>query len=97
MLDSGFAPIFLRDIKKLQKKHVDTSPLRNVIRLILENTAASQSELIQRHNMHTLSGQWSGSYECHVCNIGDWLLVWTEADGLAYFQRTGSHDDIFRR
>ncbi len=96
MLEAKYEPSFSRDLKRLAKKHIDDKPLEEVISLILENTAASQIELIQRHKMHTLAGQWSGSYECHVCNIGDWLLVWMEADGIAYFQRTGSHDDIFR-
>ncbi len=96
MLGSQFAPIFLKDVKRLKKKHVDTGPLRSVISLILENTSASHEELIRRHNMHTLAGSWSGSLECHVCNAGDWLLVWTESDDVAYFQRTGTHDEIFR-
>ncbi len=96
MLNSKFAPLFLRDVKKLKKKHVDTQPLRTVISLILQNTMESREELIRRHNMHTLSGVWSGSNECHVCNAGDWLLVWMESDGIAYFQRTGTHEEIFR-
>ena len=28
MLEAKFSTIFLRDIKKLKKKHVDTAPLR---------------------------------------------------------------------
>lgn len=54
----------LRDIKRLQKKHVDTSVLRPVIKLILENTVESREELIRRHDMHTLGGAWDGSNEC---------------------------------
>lgn len=27
-------------------------------------------ELHRRHNMHTLSGNWRGRYECHVANAG---------------------------
>ncbi|PST47524.1 hypothetical protein CPA40_01570 [Bifidobacterium callitrichos] len=52
-------------------------------------------ELKRRHNMHTLSGEWKGSNECHVANAGDWLLIWCTTDDLAIFQRTGSHDDLF--
>lgn len=96
MLESDFAPAIRRDIKRLQKKHVDTSKLRPIIRLILENTVEAREELIRRHNMHMLSGAWDGSCECHVCNVGDWLLVWAVRDGTAYFQRTGTHDEIFR-
>ena len=46
--------------------------------------------------MHRLAGQWAGSNECHVCNAGDWLLVWAVRDNLAVFQRTGTHREIFR-
>jgi mRNA interferase YafQ len=46
--------------------------------------------------MHRLKGEWAESYECHVANIGDWLVVWLETDGLAVFLRTGTHDEIFK-
>ncbi len=46
--------------------------------------------------MHDLRGDWSGSRECHVANAGDWLVIWREGSGLAVFQRTGSHNELFR-
>ena len=52
--------------------------------------------LRQRHNMHALSGAWQGSSECHVANAGDWLVIWADDGVTAYFQRTGSHDELFR-
>lgn len=88
-------PAFLRDVKRLKKKHVDTSPLAEVIRLVCENTPESRSELRRRHNMHSLRGEWAGSEECHVANAGDWLCVWMTGDGLAVFERTGTHEEIF--
>ena len=45
--------------------------------------------------MHRLKGNFSGAYECHVANIGDWLLVWQTGNGIAFFARTGKHDEIF--
>ncbi|MBT1179236.1 type II toxin-antitoxin system YafQ family toxin [Bifidobacterium vespertilionis] len=95
MLEPEYTPRFNKDIKRLRKKHVDTAPLRAVVRLILDNSAASIEELKRRHNMHTLSGEWMGSNECHVANAGDWLLIWCVAGELAIFQRTGSHDELF--
>lgn len=96
MLTAKYERAFARDLKRLAKKHVSDAPLEEVIALILENTAKSRKELVRRHNMHALGGAWSGSSECHVCNAGDWLLVWAESGGVAYFQRTGTHDEIFR-
>lgn len=62
---------------------------------MLENTSKAHAELRRRHNMHDLKGEWSGSRECHVANAGDWLVIWREGAGLAVFQRTGSHDELF--
>jgi deoxyribonuclease-4 len=70
--------------------------LEEVIELVCRNDASATSELKRRHNMHTLKGSWLGSHECHVANAGDWLLIWRSSDTVAAFQRTGSHDELFR-
>ena len=67
-----------------------------VIDLIVENTPEALEELRRRHRMHTLKGAWRGSNECHVASAGDWLLVWRVHGGVAFLQRTGTHDEIFR-
>ena len=85
-----------RDVKALVKKHYDIAPLGEVVDLILEHTEESRCILLQRHSMHSLKGAWSGSNECHVANAGDWLVIWKTGNGLAVFQRTGSHEQIFR-
>lgn len=88
MLSPEYARPFERDVKRLKRAHRDLEPLKTVIRLVLEDSLASREELARRHNMHTFSG--------NICNAGDWLLVWAVGNGIAYFQRTGSHDEIFR-
>ena len=93
-LDLEFTPRFKRDYKRICKLR-DASPLHEVFELIQRNDLESRDELIRRHNMHRLSGEWMGSNECHVCNIGDWLLVWAVRDDVAVLQRTGTHDEIF--
>lgn len=55
-LSAECASAFLRDVKRLHKKHVDDAPLAEVVDLILENTFESLAELRRRHNIHTLSG-----------------------------------------
>ena len=96
MLKAKFTSKFERDVKSLVKKHYDIGLLREVVRLVLEDTDESKVILKQHHNMHRLSGAWSGSSECHVANAGDWLVIWKTGNGLAVFQRTGSHDELFR-
>lgn len=95
-LKAQFTPTFKRDLKRLDKRHVDDKPLAEVIDLIIENSPASLEELRRRHRMHALSGAWLGSSECHICNAGDWLLIWRVSQGIALLQRTGTHDEIFR-
>ena len=95
-LDLTFTSRFKRDYKAMAK-HKDVKPLHAVFELIARNDLASREELQRRHNMHRLPGKWSGSCECHVCNVGDWLLVWAVRVGVAVSQRTGTHDEIFRR
>ena len=41
---------FKRDVKALKKKHRDTSPLREVIELVVANTASAKETLRRRHN-----------------------------------------------
>ena len=67
-----------------------------MIDLIVENTPETLEELRRRHCMHTLSGSWAGSNERHVCNVGDWLLIWRVSGNIAFIQRTGTHDELFR-
>lgn len=95
-LKAQFSPSFRRDIKRLDKRHVDDGPLAQVIDLIIENTPEALDELRRRHRMHTLGGAWSGSNECHVCNVGDWLLIWRVSGDIALMERTGTHDELFR-
>lgn len=95
-LKAAFAPSFSRDLKRIRKRGLDERELANVIGLIIENTPESKEELRCRHRMHSLKGSWKGSSECHVANAGDWLVVWRESDGVAFLQRTGTHDEIFR-
>ena len=96
MLKQKISPSFRKDVKRLQKKHIDTNPLKAVMLLVLEDTKESKKALKQRHKMHALKGEWKDSLECHVANVGDWLLVWCVADGFAVFQRTATHDEIFK-
>lgn len=95
-LRAKYTPAFSRDLKKkAARRHWDLAELEKVIDLVVENTVESQTILRQRHNMHRLSGAWSGSNECHVANAGDWLVIWRTEGDIAYFQRTGSHDELF--
>ena len=94
MLKPDYTAAFQRDIKKLKRKHADLRPLKEVIRLVLEDTADSKEVLRRRHRAHTLTGDLNDVLECLIGNDGDWLLLWIRDDGTAMFMRTGSHDEL---
>lgn len=96
-LSADFSSAFRRDLKKKAvRRGWDLSELEKVIDLVVENTPESLDVLRRRHNMHTLTGNWAGRRECHVANAGDWLVIWSSNDEVAFFERTGSHDELFR-
>ena len=96
-LTADFSSAFRRDIKKKAKKRGwNLDDLASLIDLVIDNTPESIELLKKRHNMHTLSGKWAGRSECHVANAGDWLVIWSANSELAFFERTGSHDELFR-
>lgn len=94
MLKPDYTAAFQRDVKRLKRRHVDMAPLKEVIRLVLEDTAQSKETLRRRHRAHTLTGDLAGVLECHIGNAGDWLLLWIRDDGTAVFMRTGSHEEL---
>ena len=95
-LSADFSRAFQRDLKKKAKRRGwDLLELEKVVGLILENTPEAVDTLRRRHNMHNLSGKWAGRKECHVANAGDWLVIWSANDKVAFFERTGSHDELF--
>ena len=96
-LTAEFSAAFSRDLKKKAKRRSwDLVELQRLIDLVLENTPESLEALKRRHNMHRLSGSWAGRCECHVANSGDWPVIWSSNDRVAFLERTGSHDELFR-
>ena len=101
-LTADFAKAFSRDLKKnAKRRNWNLTELEKVIDLVVENTPETLEELrrwtqASAVRLHTLSGNWRGRYECHVANAGDWLVIWSSNDSVAFFERTGSHDELFR-
>lgn len=96
MINVNFTPQFLKDIKRLQRKHYDVNKIKSIVELVRQDTTGSKNILLQRHNMHILKGSWKGAYECHVVKVGDWIVIWRRSKSLAVFERSGTHDELFR-
>ena len=96
-LTADFSAAFSRDLKKKAKRrNWDLNELQKLIDLVLENTPVSLVFVQSRDNMQRLSGSLAGLIVCHVANFGDWLVIWSANDEVAFFERTGGHDELFR-
>jgi mRNA interferase YafQ len=80
---------FKKDLKRLKKRGKDLSKLKEVV------SAIANSEALEgRHRDHALSGNGSGSMDCHI--EPDWILIDRVAGEFLFLERTGSHSDLFR-
>ena len=81
---------FQKDVKRCKKSNLPMEKLKKVIRLLEET-----GQLPSGYKPHKLSGQYAGSWECHI--MSDWLLIWTQnnEDLVLVMTNTGSHSDVF--
>lgn len=94
-LSADFSTAFSRDLKKKAQKRQWTFQAQGGHRTGDRELPASIAVLKQRHNMHTLAGKWQGRNECHVANAGDGPVIWSCNGKVAFFEHTGSHDELF--
>ena len=80
---------FKKDFKRIKKQGKDLRKLKEVVSAI-----ANSEELDERHRDHALSGNWSGSRDCHI--EPDWILIYRVDGEFLFLERTGSHSDLFR-
>ena len=90
MLDVVLSNRFKKDLKLAAKRGLDLAELEAVV-----NRLAAQQPLPDKNRDHTLTGDYIGFRECHICP--DWLLVYrVDGEDLVLFLfRTGSHTDLF--
>ena len=80
---------FERDLKRSKRRGKNLDKLWTVVDLLLQ-----EQPLDPRHRVHRLSGDWSGSWECHI--EADWLLIWHNSrENALVLVRTGTHSDLF--
>ena len=90
MLEPFYTKVFKKERKLMRKQGRDLDKLLEVINMI-----AAEQPLPPQYENHPLHGKWKDSLECHI--QGDWVLVYeiSEAERKVFFQRTGSHSDLF--
>lgn len=81
---------FQRDLRRVQKRRWDISLMTDTIKKLALGQA-----LPDKNRDHALTGNYSGTRECHITS--DWLLIYEidEASLTIYLTRTGTHSDLF--
>ncbi|WP_455135187.1 type II toxin-antitoxin system RelE/ParE family toxin [Schaalia cardiffensis] len=84
-----YRPAFLRDVKRLKRKHYDMGALKTAIRAVAER----KTDWLRQHRDHQLVGNLSAYRELHI--QADWFLLYSfNKDGVLVLARTGSHDEL---
>ncbi len=81
---------FKKDIKSAHKQGKDMSILKEIMKKIV-----LEENLDPKLKDHSLKGNYKGSRELHL--KPDWLLVYRTTDTEVYFERTGSHSELFKK
>jgi mRNA interferase YafQ len=89
MLRPIYTNHFEKDLKKSQKQNRDITKLKSVL-----NSLTNEVKLEPKYKDHKLSGNFMGRRECHIAP--DWLLIYKIDSGKIFFERLGSHSDLFK-
>ena len=84
-----FTKQFKRDVKRLKRSNKNMALLKLVINKLVENETLDST-----YHDHALHGNWKHCRKCHI--QGDWLLIYKFVNNdKIYFERTGSHAELF--
>ena len=81
---------FRKDTERCRKRGYDMELFKTAIRIL-----ETDGQLPASYRPHKLSGNYGGSWECHI--KGNWLLIWEQNDTelTLLFTGTGTHADLF--
>lgn len=79
---------FKRDVKLAEKRGRNMNKLRDVIGLLL-----ADQPLPRELDDHPLKGEWKPSRDLYI--EPDWVLIYSVDGEVVYFERTGTHSDLF--
>ncbi|MGM0126121.1 mRNA interferase YafQ [Enterococcus sp. AZ194] len=84
-------PTFVREFKRIKKKHYDMELLKAVVKHLVNR---DDEILRNKYKDHALKGNHKGYRELHI--IADWLLMYKilNKELILVLIRTGSHDEI---
>ena len=89
MLSIKSTKLFEKDLKRIEKRHLDLKKLNEVVELLVK-----KKPIPEKYRNHKLRGNFGSLWECHI--TPDWLLVYQKSLDSILLVRTGSHSDIFK-
>ncbi len=81
---------FKRDVKLAEKRHKPMTKLKEVITKL-----TNEILLDSKYKDHKLTGDYRDHRECHI--EPDWLLIYRIKGREIFFERTGTHSDLFNK
>lgn len=88
MLQPKYSKQFKKDLKTQKKRGKDI----NKIKLVIEKLVAEEP-LTSGYQDHILIGNFKSRRECHIET--NWLLIYKIDPQSIFFERTGTHSDLF--
>ncbi len=79
---------FKKDARLAESRGKDLAKLWRVAGLLL-----NEADLPSAYLDHPLKGRWADRRDLHI--EPDWVLIYRIAEGVVYFERTGTHSDLF--
>ncbi|MEI7899465.1 MAG: type II toxin-antitoxin system YafQ family toxin [bacterium] len=80
---------FAKDLKRCQRRGKNLDKFKILVRNLLDGEA-----LDSIHRDHRLIGNYASRRECHI--ESDWLLIYRVESEHIFFERTGTHSDLFK-
>lgn len=90
MLKISFRTKFKKELKLQKKRGKDEQAFFDIAEKL-----AKEELLDPKHRNHKLVGNFKDRWECHI--DPDWLLIYFKTDDEIFFERTGSHSDLFKK
>ena len=89
MLIPVYTNRFEKDLKRMRKRGCDASKIKAAMILLI-----NEKLLDVKMKDHPLRGNFKDRRECHL--EPDWLLIYRFDENRIFFERTGTHADLFR-
>jgi len=86
-------PSFTKQFKKDYQRMTRQGKRLELLDCLAESLI-DELELSARYRDHQLKGKLMGHRECHI--QGDWLLIYRIEGEQIFFERTGSHAELFQ-